>query len=167
MTMPRVAQAGAPRLVYISNLIREHLPPKYWDREADWFAEGVEYNPLDVSAVATPQTFTAENDSDFLIFGMSAIETTAVAGTTEQTFWPVLIRILDSGSGASWFGPLMQLHNVVGRGSVDGQGFRPLKYPRFVVGGSTVRVEATNLEATARRLWITFHGVKIFRRPRV
>jgi len=163
MTMPQGVQR---HLIFHENLIRAYLPPKYWDRESDYFVEGVEFNTLGASAANAVDTFTVQNESDFLVFGISAIETTTAAGTTEQTFWPVTVRFFDTGSGASWFGDFKQLHNVAGRGSSDGQGYRPLRHPRLVVGGSTVTVEANNLEATARRLWIDFHGAKIFRRPR-
>jgi len=55
------------------------------------------------------------------------------------------------------------LHNVFGRGTVDGMGYKPLPYPRFVSGGSTVSARLQNLEATARRIWLAFLGVQIFR----
>lgn len=158
-----IARAVPGALIVQPNPIRAYLPPSFWKRDADFFVYSVEYNPLTAS-VATTDTFQTQNDSDFLCLGIAAIETTAVAGTTEQTFWPVTVRIFDTGSGAQWFDAAQQLHNVVGRGSVDGLGYRPLPYPRFIQGASEVSVECTNLEGTNRRLWIAFHGCKIFYR---
>jgi hypothetical protein len=103
------------------------------------------------------------NDVDFLVLGLSCEVATAAAGTTEQTYWPFLIMISESGSGNKWFDSSQHLNNVAGRGSVDGLGYRPLPYPRFVQGATQVLVELTNLEASARRVWITFHGCKLYR----
>lgn len=162
----QVARAVAGGYIVQPNPVRSYLPPDYWRRAADYFITSVEYNTLALSAVAAPQTFQVQNDADFLVLGISAVEATTAAGTTEQTYWPVLIRIFDSGSGASWMDNPQHLHNVAGRGTVDAMGYRPLPYPRLVTAASAVTVELTNLEATARRIWISFHGVKIFFKAR-
>jgi len=143
------------------NPVRSYLPQKYWNRRADFYTYSVEFNMLGVSATAT-DPFQVDVDQDFLCLGIVCEETTAAAGTTEQTFWPVLVEIFEN-TGANWFDAQQQLHNVAGRGTVDGMGYRPLPYPRFVSGGSTVTVRLQNLEATARRIWIGFPGVQIFR----
>lgn len=149
-------------MVVRPNPVRSYLPQEFWNRRADYFGYSVEFNTLAISAVGSPQTFQVDNDQDFLVLGLSCEEATAAAGTTEQTYWPVLIQISEN-TGANWFSDKQHLHNVAGRGSVGNPNYTPLPYPRFVSGGSTVTVRLDNLEATARRLWILFHGVQIFR----
>lgn len=143
------------------NPVRSYLPQQYWNRRADFYTYSVEFNTLGVSATST-DVFQVDVDQDFLCLGITCEETTTAAGTTEQTFWPVLIDVFEN-TGANWFDAQQQLHTVAGRGSVDGLGYRPLPYPRFVSGGSSVTVRLQNLEATARRIWISFPGVQIFR----
>lgn len=153
---------GAP-LVIQPNPIRAYLPKRFWAQDAEYFGYSCEWNTLASSAVAQPDTFTVANDVDFLCLGLAVIEATAAAGTTEQTYWPVTVNIFESGSGNRWYDAPQHLHNIAGRGSVDGLGYRPLPYPRFVQGATEVTVELTNLEANARRLWLIFHGCKIYR----
>lgn len=148
-------------MVVRPNPVRSFLPQQYWNRRADYYAYSVEFNTLGVSATAS-DNFQVDVDQDFLCLGLAAEETTTAAGTTEQTYWPVLVDIFEN-TGANWFDATQHLHNIAGRGTVDGMGYRPLPYPRFTSGGSTVTVRLQNLEATARRIWITFHGVQIFR----
>lgn len=143
------------------NPVRSFLPQRFWNRRADFFVNAIEFNTLGASATATDK-FQVDVDQDFLCLGLSAVETTTAAGTTEQTFWPILVDIFEN-TGANWFGLTQQLHNVAGRATVDGMGYKPFVYPRFVSGGSTVSARLQNLEATARRIWLSFHGVQIFR----
>jgi hypothetical protein len=148
------------------NPIRKYLPRRYWDRSFDFFSYGVEYDTLAASAAASPQSFNVQNDADFLVLAISHIEATATAGTTVQEYVPVLVRIFDTASGAAWMNQRLHLMNISGSvaqsATSSGAGPRKLVSPRLVGAGSQVTVEATNLEANARRLWITFHGVKIF-----
>lgn len=164
MTAPaiHVARAIGPVVVQ-PNPIRAYLPQRYWDKQADYFVYSVEYNTLGASAVNVAQSFQVQADSDFLVLGLSGLMATAAAGTAEQAFWSVVGRIFDSGTGAAWFDQLQNFHNIFGRGNVDAQGMRVLPYPRFVEASSVVTVEATNLDANARRFWLSFHGLKIFR----
>jgi len=153
---------GAP-LIIQPNPVRAYLPKQFWARDAEYFVYSCEWNTLALSAQGQADSFAIANDVDFLVLGVSVIEATAAAGTAEQAFWPVLVMISESGTGNKWFDSLQQLHNVAGRGNVDGLGYRPLVYPRFIQGGTEVNVELTNLEATARRVWMSFHGCKIYR----
>lgn len=148
-------------MVVRPNPVRSYLPQKYWNRRADFFCNNIEFNTLGVSATQTDK-FQVDVDQDFLCLALGAVETTTAAGTTEQTFWPVLVDIFEN-TGANWFGLTNQLHNVFGRATGTDFGYKPLPYPRFVSGGSTVSARLQNLEATARRIWLIFLGVQIFR----
>lgn len=133
-------------------------------RAKDHFVYTVEYNTLGVSAQQSEQQFTVENSSDFIVLALAYTYATAAAGTTEQTYPLPLVQIRDSGSGANWFSGNQPLGNVAGRGSqADSAGPMILPHPRWVQAGSQVTVQATNLEATARRLWIGFIGCKVYR----
>lgn len=153
---------GAP-LIIQPNPIRAYLPKQYWARDAEYFVYSCEWNTLAASAQGQADQFTIANDVDFLVLGLNVVEATTTAGTTEQTYWPVLVNIFESGTGNRWFDAPQHLHNIAGRGTVDGLGYRPLVYPRFIQGATEVSVELTNLEATGRRVWMSFHGCKIYR----
>jgi hypothetical protein len=144
----------------------QFLPRDMWAWERDYFAYSVDYNTLAASAINVPQQINIQNDSDFLCLEISRIITTDAAGGTEQSFAEQTIQIQDTGSGAFWFDSFQHLDNVAGRMTVDGRGPHKLLQPRWVKGGSALTVFLTNLEANARRIWITFHGVKIFRGKR-
>ena len=148
------------------NPIREFLPAQFWERWFDFFVYSLEFNPLVASAAAQQDTFTVDNDSDFLVLSIACVETQTPAFATEIPFPPVLLRLQDSGSGATWQDQPQQIVNICGKMSVNGFGPGVLEVPRWVPAASTVTGEATNLEATDRRLWIAFRGCKIYRSMR-
>lgn len=147
--------------------VKAFLPPEYWERPKDFFVYSAEWNVLGASASGDPRAIAIQNDSDFLVLSISIVEATTAAGTAEQTYIPVLLRIFDSASGAAWFDSPVHAQNIAGRLGVQGTGPHFLAVPRLVAAGAQVTVEATNLEATARRLWLSFHGTKIYRRLRI
>jgi len=152
--------------VLISNPIREFLPPSWWNRAHDYFEYSVDYNTLAASAVAAPRNINIDADSDFLVLSVSRVITTDASGATEQPFAEQLIRVMDSASGANWMNEFTHLDNFAGRMAVDGFGPKWLEVPRLVIRSAAITIELTNLEAAARRIWITFHGCKIFNRIR-
>ncbi len=133
------------------------------NRQKDYYVYAVEYNTLAVSAVAAQQSFNIDRDSDFIVLSMSVVMATAAAGTTEQTFPLPLAQVQDSGSGQNWFNTTQNLGNVAGRMTVDGAGPYILEHPRWCNAGAQVIVSLTNLEATARRIWLAFHGCRVYR----
>jgi hypothetical protein len=150
--------------------VRMYLPSDYWNRARDWFVFGLDFNPLTVSGNSV-LSFTVQNDSDFLVLQLSAVAATAAAGTAEVPYWPYLISIQDTSSGAQWInsnnGAFDHLQNVFGRVSggtaaiaVGDPGI--LDYPRFIPRGGTVTVTINNLSAVANRLWLSFQGIKIY-----
>lgn len=157
-------QSLAPSVPAMPNIIRAYLPRKYWHRAWDNFQFSVQFNTLAISAVAQQAQFSVQNDADFICTRITGVMADA-GGTTETTYWPILIRILDSGSGAAWMDNPVHIQTIVGRNSSDGQ-VQDRTFPRFINAGSTVAVELTNLSATARRVFLTFDGAKIFNRLR-
>ena len=145
------------------NPVRAFLPPSYWGRRCMYFAQGVDFNTLGASAVAASQSFSQELASDFLCLSLSGVITTDATGATEQSFPEATIQISSQSGGNFWGAGFQHFGNVVGRMDVDGAGPKYLEFGQLVQGGETITVTLNNLEANARRIWISFHGVKIFR----
>lgn len=130
-----------------------------------YFSQAVDFNTLTASAVAQTASFSQELNSDFLVTALSAVCTTDAAGGTEQPFFEFTAQITSQSGGLFWGAGFQHAANMFGRMANDGTGPHMLEYGQFVPGGETVTVTLNNLEATARRVWITFHGVKIFNTP--
>lgn len=156
----------------LADPVRMFLPSEYWNRARDWFAFNLDFNTLAAGATAVQQTFTIQNDSDFLCLAIWAHATTTSGATVEQAEQHFLIAIQDSGSGASWFGAentggFAHLMNVAGakqRAVAGAVASGWLVHPRFIPAGGTVSVSLTNLDgANARRVFLMFEGLKIYR----
>lgn len=145
------------------NPVRAFLPKSFWFRRAMYFAQAVDFNTLASSAVAQTASFTQELTSDFLALSLSAVCTTDATGATEQPFFEFTAQVAMQSGGSFWGAGFQHGANVFGRMANDGGGPKPLEYGQLIPGGETVTVTLNNLEANARRVWITFHGVKIFR----
>lgn len=159
----------------LADPVRQYLPSDYWNRARDFFSFNLDFNTLNASA-QTVDNFVVQNDSDFLVLSIQGTAATGSAGTTERTYWPYLIGVQDTGSGAQWFGNdtlaqgvagLTHIQNVVGRMSGGTASiacdFVMLEHPRFVPAASTVTITIQNLSANTDRLWVSFRGVKIYR----
>lgn len=171
--MPQPLGAAVPQQIItrvLADPVRMYLPSEYWNRARDWFTFALDFNVLTVSG-NTVLSFTVQNDSDFLVMSLTATAATATAGTAEVPYWPYLISIQDTSSGAQWInsnnGSFDHLQNIFGRMSggtaaiaVGDPGY--LEYPRFVPRGGTVTVTVNNLSAVANRLWLSFQGIKIY-----
>jgi hypothetical protein len=127
-----------------------------------YFVHGIDFNTLLASAIAQPGSFQQNNGQDFLCLAMSEIITADATGATEQTFPEHLVKIESQSSGQSWNSGFQHAANLFGRSPVLGRP-TPLPWPQLVLGGDTVTVLVTNLEANARRIWMSFFGVQIFR----
>ena len=145
------------------NPVRAFLPPSYWGRRSMYFSHAVDFNTLAASAVAQTERFNQEISSDFLCLSLSCVCTTLADGATEQSFLEFTAQISAASGGSFWGANYQHAGNLFGRMSVDGAGPKHLEYGQLVPGGETITVSLNNLEAFARRIWITFHGVKIFR----
>lgn len=144
------------------NPVRAYLPETFWTRRCMYFSQGVDFNTLAASAVAQTQTFSQELNSDFLCTALSAVCTTDATGATEQPFFEFTAQITLQSGGMFWGSGFQHGANVFGRMANDGTGPHMLEYGQYIPGGENVTVTLNNLEVNARRIWITFHGVKIF-----
>lgn len=174
--MPNPQAATNPTIVtrVLADPVRMFLPSDYWNRARDFFIWNLDFNTVAAAAVGQTDSFTQQNDSDFLLLAISAHCTTTAAGTTEQAEQNFLISIQDSGSGQNWFGGddngFGHIMNIAGGLQTSQAGdIQPgyLEHPRFIPSASTVTVAITNLDAAnARRLFLSFRGVKIYRSVR-
>jgi hypothetical protein len=153
----------------LADPVRMYLPSDYWNRARDFFSFNLDMQ-LNAAAGQVQDTFTVQNDSDFLCLCINITAATAAAGTAERGYMPYLISIADSGSGAQWFGGdgngfthVQNIANVLNSGTKTAADYSPLEHPRFIPAASTVTVVLNNLSAVADRVWLSFRGVKIYR----
>ena len=145
------------------NPVRAYLPQQYWGRMCRYFAYGLDFNLLAASAVAQEESFSVDLGRDFLCMAIVEVITTDATGSTEQTFPEHTVQIASDSGGTFWTEGFQHAANLFGRLAVNGPGVFHLPYPQFVPGGTTVTARINNLEATARRIWMSFHGVSIYR----
>ncbi len=143
--------------------VRAYLTEKYWGKERRYFAYGMDFNTLASSAVAQSESFVTDLTADFLCLSIVEVITTDAAGGTEQSFPEHLVQISSDTGGTFWGTGFQHAANLFGRMAVNGPGVFELPYPQFVPGGTTVTARINNLEANARRVWMSFHGVHIFK----
>lgn len=159
----------------LADPVRMYLPAQYWNRARDWFGMPMDYNLLLAGAVQIG-TFTVPNVADLLVLALWAHVTTLASALVEQPEQHVLISIQDSGSGGNWFGAAdgavgtagyAHLMNIAGskqRSVASSTSDGGLKHPRFCPAGANVQVALANLDpANARRVFLQFEGVQIYR----
>ena len=140
--------------------------PQLADRRKDFFSYTIDYNTIAASAVSAENGFNVDSERDFVVLELSYVMATAAAGTAEQAYPSVTIQIADASSGMNWLSAPTHLMNLFGKlasGAAGGTGVHELPHPRWVSAGSRVTTSVTNLEANARRLWLSFHGCLIYR----
>jgi hypothetical protein len=167
--------AGAIPIVtrVLADPVRMYLPSAYWNRARDFFSYNLDFNPLTASGIST-DTFTVQNDSDFLCLSVTGSAATAAAGTTERAYLPYLIQVQDSSSAANWFGGddagYTHIQNFIERISAGTANIAVtshyLDHPRFIPAASAVTVNINNLSANADRLWLSFRGLKLYQKIR-
>lgn len=169
--MPQTMQSPGVVTRVLADPVRMYLPAVYWNRARDWFSWNLDFNTLAAGAVGAPDSFTVQNDSDFLALAIVSHATTLAGGLVEQAEQHFLIAIQDTGSGASWFGGddngfahIMNIAGAMQRSVAGAVAPGTLEHPRFIPAASTVTVALTNLDgANARRVFISIRGVKIYR----
>lgn len=165
--MPQPAGTVITRV--LADPVRMYLPSDYWNRARDFFVWSLDFNTLGAGVTAN-RSFEQQNDSDFLCLGIVSHAATTTDATAEQVYQDFLINVQDTGSGASWFGGddagFAHIMNICGgmRQGASGSVARgDLEHPRFLPAASTVTVTLTSFDAAARRVFISFRGVKIYR----
>lgn len=123
-------------------------------------AKDLFFQPLDftIAAGATAtQSFQVDSDSDWFMASMNALVFDAAALTTVVVA-PVLVSIIDTGSGRQLQRVPFHIGTVFGNGTLPG--FVP--YPKVIPRASTVQVSMQNAGAVNLRIFANFGGFKIF-----
>lgn len=140
-------------------LYLDFLPPHLRGNPRDFFA----YSPTDFAniAVGTAQTqsFTVQNDSDFLIVALAGEEIDPADEGVALPTSPLTIAIQDGGSGRNLQNRPQAYANLVGTGQLPAY----MPYPKFIDRASEVSVTIANNDPTqAYRVRLSFLGFKIF-----
>lgn len=144
----------------VPSLYLDFLPPHLRDRPRDFFT----YSPPDFLSIAAAggtqtQTFTVQNDSDFLIVAMAGIEVDPADEGVGLSTDPLTIEITDSGSGRNLMNRPQAYANLVGTGQLPA--YWP--YPKFIDRSSEVSTTLVNNDPTqAYRVRLSYLGFKIF-----
>lgn len=155
----RALAGGNGGVPTVPSLYLDFLPPELRDAPRDFFAYGVEFASIAAAGGTGVQTFTVQNDSDFLITSLSAVVVDPTAQETERERRALTIRVLDAGAGRDLFNRQVAFPSVVGTGELP----YFLPYPKFVDRASDVSTTITNNHTTEDVLVrLTFGGFKIF-----
>lgn len=140
-------------------LYTDYLPHELMDKPRDFFVYGVDFLSIAAGGSAT-QTFTVQNDSDFLIVACTATTVDpADEGTDFVNRAALTIQFTDSGSGRQLQNRAQGFPNVVGTGELPA--YWP--FPKFVDRASDFSTTIANNDPTdAVRVRLSFLGFKIF-----
>lgn len=132
------------------------LPTEMWDKQKDYFIYSLEFLPLAASGIAAAAV-NIQSDSHFLIELITGVATD-VTNATFIANVPELVNMTDSGSGRNFFDKPVHWNNLFGTAQLPGV----LPFPKVINAGSTLTIQLTNLEATARNVRISLIGFKVF-----
>lgn len=142
------------------------LPKKYWKRTKQFFTYSITYaagSPntgaavLAANASAQVATTPIQADSDFLMIAIAGL-LIATDNITTVANSPALLSLLDSGSSQGLSDYPVHFLNLVG----TAQNPLFLPFPRVFTRNATLTAQLTNLTATARNVYLAFHGFKIY-----
>ncbi len=142
--------------------IRSGGYPFWFPQEArnlalDYFAYGVDFDQLGVSATTT-RAIQINSDSAFMVLSATMVET-ATDNTTFLANRPLLVTLTTGGAGLGLSNTPVHADNWFGTAEQP-------KYwdvPKILLPNTTFNVQLQNLEATARIVRVAFHGFKLFR----
>lgn len=134
------------------------LPPDLKNAPRDYFCYAPPNFTLAVGGTGT-QTFTVQNDSDFLLTMVTGTVVDSTAVQTEVAFAPLTVQFLDAGSGRQLSNRALPWEGTVG----DAQLPFYFPYPKFIDRASDFSTTITNNDpAIIVEVRICFHGFKIF-----
>jgi hypothetical protein len=144
------------------------LPKKYWPLRKSFFEYTITFKTgspngaaqLAASASNQPGTTNIQADSDFLMMAISGL-LIATDDTTSVANAPVMIQVFDTGSSQGLSDFPVRWDTLVG--TAQNPFFLP--FPRVFEKNGSITALLTNLIATARNAYLTFHGFKIYPQP--
>lgn len=134
------------------------LPPDLKDAPRDYFAYAPPIFNLAPGASGT-QTFTVQNDSDFLLVAVAGTVVNAAALATPVVFPAQTVQFTDSGSGRQLSNRELPWDAAVGTGQLPFY----FPYPKFIDRASDFSTAIANNDPVITiEVRIVFHGFKIF-----
>lgn len=145
--------------ITVPALYLDFLPADMRDRPRDFFIYSTpDFTSLAAGASAS-ETFTVQNDSDFLIVALNGTAVDPADETSVFTTPALTVSLRDSGSGREFQNRPQHWRNVMGEAELPS--FLP--YPKFIDRASDVSLTLSNLSAAqAYRVRVAFMGFKIF-----
>lgn len=123
------------------------------------YAYNLTFTALSQNTTQTGQLSVTAN-ADFVLLWLAHRANIAAAQTVSSVTAPYIrLQITDSGSNEQFFGQAVDLTNV----SNGGQESRPLPFPRWIGGRTSLTVQVANYAPTAETYAIdlTFNGVLV------
>ena len=162
--MQAAVQGAAPIISLNGNLTipalyTDYLPAELMGAPRDFFAYGVDFLSIAAVGGTDTQTFTVQNDSDFLIVSIAAEVVDPADEGVAGNRSALTIAFTDAGSGRQLQNRAMGFNNMVGTAQLPAY----LPFPKFVDRASDFSTTIVNNDPTdAVRVRLTFAGFKIF-----
>lgn len=140
-------------------LYTDYLPAELMDAPRDFFAYGLTFLTIAAAGGVATQTFTVQNDSDFLIIAPTATVVDPTDESVARSMGALTISFVDEGSGRQLQNQVLAMSTVVGTGQLPAY----FPFPKFVDRASNFSATITNNDpANAVRVRLSFLGFKIF-----
>ena len=162
--MQAAVQGAAPIISLNGNLTvpalyTDYLPSELMGAPRDFFVYSVDFLSIAAAGGTGTETFTVQNDSDFLIVAVNGVATDPAAEETLRATSALTIQFVDSGSGRQLQNRAQGYNNVVGTAQLPA--YWP--FPKFVDRASDFTTTIVNNDtANATRVRLSFLGFKIF-----
>lgn len=144
----------------------QYIPERLRGFDMQYFAYSIVYKAgsaqsggsnLLASAQKQAASVNVQADAFFLTIALAGVSA-AVDDSTVDATPRVLIQLQDSGSGQAVSDQLLDWNTTVG--TAANPFFLP--YPRIFAPNATITTYATNLIATAKNIYLTLQGFKIY-----
>lgn len=137
------------------------LPREFRGRLKDTFTYNVQFNTIGATTTSTASV-SIQNDADF-VWTQGCVTVTDAAGTsfTNALNIPILALISDSAAGRQLSDSQTHVSNQFG----TAQNPFVLSFPKIFRAGGQMSLQLQNLAAGALRVFVSFHGFKVFFMP--
>lgn len=138
------------------------LPRKMWSRAKEFFTYSVEFLPVAAGATATDET-AIQADSDFVsVYWARVVTDTTNLIFTANANAPLLVNVIDTGSGRQVFDRPQHIDNLWGTGQLPSYLPMPAKFR----ASGAIQTVVQNLDgANAFNVRISYVGFKVFGYP--
>jgi hypothetical protein len=143
--------------------------PELMGRVIEPFIYSMSWEPIAAGVTTVDANFQVDTGADFIVVAISHHAATEADMLTDSPYTPFLIQIRDTTArSGNWFDKAVPLGTVSARGNgnaaVPGREPQRLIAPRLVKAGGTVVASLTNKDtAEDHAVWVTFHGIKVYR----